>query len=191
MAQKIPPRNNSLGVAGGFSWAPPAQHAAFAEFREFMGAYCEARLWWMEQSQRLHAEPCRKFWFANYQVSKVCYGIMEAWFRGYWLTKKELGAHVQTGMSNSVFERIMKNAICEKYVTFAAAQNDGRQKVVMPTRATILMFEKFSYQYFKVIAENSHKHNSFTQGLRDRLTEIEAQDDIRKEQLGWSIYDYD
>ena len=88
MAQKIPPRNNSLGVAAGFSWAPPAQHAAFAEFREFMGAYCEARLWWMEQSQRLHAEPCRKFWFANYQVSKVCYGIMEAWFRGYWLTKK-------------------------------------------------------------------------------------------------------
>jgi len=115
---------------------------------------------------------------------------MEAWFRGYWLTKKELGAHVQTGMSNSVFERIMKNAICEEYVALAAAQNDGRQKLVMPTRATILMFEKFSYQYFKVIVENSHKHNSYTQGLRDRLAEIEAQDDVRKEQLGWSIYDY-
>ena len=105
--------------------------------------------------------------------------------------KKELSAHVQTGMSNSVFERVMKTAICKKYVALAAAENDGRQKLVMPTRATILMFEKFSYQYFKVIVENSHKHNSFTQGLRERLAEIEAQDDVRKEQLGWSIYDYD
>lgn len=190
MAQKIPPRDSILGVGEDFSYAPPAQHAAFAEFREYMAAYCEARLWWMEESQRPHAEPCRKFWFTNYQSTKVCYGIMEAWFRGYWLTKKELGAHVQTGMSNSVFERIMKNAICEEYVALAAVQNDGRQKLVMPTRATILMFEKFSYQYFKVIVENSHKHNSYTQGLRDRLAEIEAQDDVRKEQLGWSIHDY-
>lgn len=188
MAKKIPSHtlDQMLWFEGD---VPLAQQSEFAEYREFMAAYCEARLWWLEEAYKPDASPIRKFWFANRYASSLCYGIMEAWHRGYWLSRAELAAHC-TQVPNSQFVRVMKAAQEANYISLAPlADEDARQKLVRPTRPFIVMFEAFTYQYYKIICENSHKHNQFTQGLRERVDQIEQLDELRQARLGWTCYD--
>jgi len=190
MAKKIP------SVQGNINWdtlgdtdVPLQQQSEFGEYREFMSAYCEARLWWLEEAWKPDASPARKFWFQNRYASEICYAIAEAWNRGYWLTRQELKAHCAT-VPDSQFQRLIRQAQEAGYISLVPMEGDDkRQKLVRPSRLFIVMFEGFTYQYYKVICDNSHKHNQFTQGLRQRIVEIEALDDLRKKRLGWSVFD--
>lgn len=190
MAKKIP------SVQGNVTWntltghdIPLQQQSEFSEYREFMAAYCEARLWWLEEAWKPDASPARKFWFQNRFASSICYAIGEAWHRGYWLTRQELKAHCAT-VPDSQFQRLIRQAQEAGYISLDPMEgDDARQKLVRPSRTFIVFFEGFTYQYYKVICDNSHKHNQFTQGLRERIDQIEAQDDLRKGRLGWSVFD--
>lgn len=190
MAKKIP------SVQGTVKWntntgheIPLQQQSEFGEYREFMAAYCEARLWWLEEAWKPDASPARKFWFQNRFASSICYAIGEAWHRGYWLTRQELKTHCAT-VPDSQFQRLMRQAQEAGYISLDPMEGDDkRQKLVRPARRFIVMFEGFTYQYYKVICENSHKHNQFTRGLRERIDQIEALDDLRKNRLGWSVHD--
>jgi len=190
MAKKIP------SVEGDVKWKtiegydiPLQQQSEFSEYREFMAAYSEARLWWLEQAWAIDAPAPRKFWFQNRFASEICYAVNEAWHRGYWLTRQELKTTCST-VPDSRFNRLLAEAQAAGYLNLEAMEgDDGRQKLVRPTRLFVVMFEAFTYQYYKVICDNSNKHNKFTQGLRERIDEIEAQDCIRKSRLGWSIFD--
>ena len=190
MAKKIP------SVQGNITWdtltgydIPLQQQSEFGEYREFMAAYCEARLWWLEEAFKPDASPARKFWFQNRASSSICYAIGEAWHRGYWLTRQELRANCST-VPDSQFQRLIRQAQEAGYISLDPMEgDDARQKLVRPSRTFIVFFEGFTYQYYKVICDNSHKHNQFTQGLRERIDQIEALDCIRKGRLGWSVFD--
>ena len=188
MSQKITKINgNAITVEG--SDVPQGQHAAFDEYREYMAALCEARLFWMAEAQKPTADHTLKFWFGSTMNHTIlCYSLMESWFRGYWINRRELQSHA-FGMSSRSFDRVLREATEGKYIALAAEDKDKRQKLVKPTRQTVLMFERSAYAYFKCLVENSHKLNTFTQGLRDRIVEIEAQDIIRRDDLNWSIFD--
>lgn len=188
MSQKI---NKIYGGAATRSGAdvPEGQHAAFDEYREYMAALCEARLFWMAEAQKPTAEHTLKFWFGssgNHTI--LCYSLMESWFRGYWINRRELQSHA-FGMSSRSFDRVLREANEGGYISLVSEDKDQRQKLIKPTRQTVLMFERTAYAYFKCLLDNSHKLNTFTQGLRDRCQEIEAQDHIRRADLNWSIFD--
>ena len=190
MAKKIP------SIQGRIKWEslqghdiPLEQQSELSEYREFMAAYCEARLWWLNEAWKPNASPARKFWFQNRFASSICYAIGEAWHRGYWLTRQELRANCAT-VPDSQFQRLIRQAQEAGYISLDPMEGDDkRQKLVRPSRHFIVMLEGFTYHYYKVICDNSHKHNQFTQGLRARVDEIEAQDVIRRNRLGWSVYD--
>jgi len=190
MAKKIP------SVTGYVEWntmghadVPLQQQSEFGEYREFMAAYCEARLWWLSEAWKPDASPARKFWFQNRYAASICYAIGEAWHRGYWLTRQELRANCAT-VPDSQFQRLIRQAQEAGYISLDPMEgDDARQKLVRPSRTFIVFFEGFTYQYYKVICDNSHKHNQFTQGLRERIDQIESQDDFRKNRLGWSVHD--
>jgi len=190
MAKKIP------SIQGGIKWdslqghdIPLQQQSEFSEYREFMAAYCQARLWWLEEAWKPDASPARKFWFQNRFASEICYAIGEAWHRGYWLTRQELKTYCAT-VPESQFQRLIRQSQQAGYISLDPMEGDDkRQKLVRPSRSFIVMFEGFTYQYYKVICDKSHKHNPFTRGLRERIDQIEALDSFRKEGLGWSIFD--
>ena len=186
MAKKIPTTQEKVIYSKGH--VPLMQHGAFAEYREFMAAYSEGRLWWAEEAQKQTADPCCKFWFGGRAASIILYALMEAWMRGYWCTRQELREHCST-VVDSAFARVLASADSAGYISRDAEDDDSRQKLIRPTRDTIVMFEAISTRYFKVIVENSHKMNTYTRGLRERVDQIEALDDIRKDQLGWSVLD--
>ena len=188
MAKKIPTTEERVDMTT--RHVPLYQHSAFAEYREFMAAYSEARLWWAEEAQKQTADPCCKFWFGGRAPSIVLYALMEAWMRGYWCTRQELREHCAT-VADSAFARTLSAADCAGYISRDAEDddNDNRQKLIRPTRDTIVMFEAFTSRYFKVIVENSHKMNTYTRGVRERVDQIEALDEVRKDQLGWSVFD--
>ena len=186
MAKKIP--QTAEREQWGNGHVPLMQHSDFAEYREFMAAYSEARLWWLEEAQRQGADPCCRFWFNGRAPTIILYALMEAWMRGYWYTRQELREHCSS-VADSAFARVLASADCAGYISRDAEDDDSRQKLIRPTRDTIVMFEAISTRYFKVIVENSHRVNQFTQGLQHRVTQIEALDDVRREQLGWSIFD--
>jgi len=187
MAKKIPQTNQRVPWVRGH--VPLVQHSDFAEYREFMAAYFEARQWWIAEAQRPGADPCCKFWFQGLTHSAVFYSLMESWMRGYWLTRKELRANCQA-VSDSAFARVLNQADQANYISRdGKAGEDSREKLIMPTREAIIMIEAYTCRYFRVIVDNSHKMNSYTQGLQLRVNQIEALDDVRKEQLGWSIFD--
>ena len=190
MAKKIPSvQGNVMWETGDGYDIPLQQQSEFSEYREFMAAYCEGRLWWLEEAYKPDASPARKFFFQNRHASEICYAIGEAWHRGYWLTRSELKAHCAT-VPESQFQRLMKQAQECGFISLDPLEgDDARQKLVRPSRTFIVMFEAFTYQYYKVICDNSHKHNKFTQGLRERIEQIEKLDDFRKNRLGWSVFD--
>ena len=113
---------------------------------------------------------------------------MEAWMRGYWYTRQELREHCSS-VADSAFARVLASADSAGYISRDAEDDDSRQKLIRPTRDTIVMFEAMTTRYFKVIVENSHRVNQYTRGLQHRVNQIEALDGVRKEQLGWSIFD--
>ena len=186
MAKKIP--QTAERVQWGKGHVPLMQHSDFAEYREFMAAYFEARMWWLEEAQRPGADPCCRFWFQGRAHSVIFYSLMEAWMRGYWLTRVELREHCRS-VADSAFARTLSAADCAGYISRDTEDDDSRQKLIRPTRASIVMIEAYTTRYYKVIVDNSHKMNSFAQGLRQRVDQIEALDNVRKEQLGWSIFD--
>ncbi len=187
MAVKIPIADANL-IWDGENDIPLQQSSAFAEYREFMAAYCEARLWWLQETRRPDASPIRKFWFRNPYTAEILYAIQEGWNRGYWLTRKELTAHCSFVPEQQI-ARILREAKENKYIGLQQWDGDDRrQKVIMPSRQLIVMFEKFTTTYYEVIIENSNKLNRFTEGLRERVKEIHKLDEHRKK-LGWSIFD--
>lgn len=186
MAKKIPVTNDRVEWTP--SHVPLFQYGPFAEYREFMAAYFEARLWWFDEQKRPEAHPCLKFWFKDRASTTVLYGIMEAWMRGYWYSRSELRDHCSS-IKDSAFARVLASASEAKYISVDVDEGDKRQKLIRPTRETIIMVEKFTTKYFNVIIENSHRVNKFTQGLRDRVNEIEELDGKRKKDVGWSIYE--
>lgn len=191
MAKKIPTTLSKVPSPRTPGHTPLAQHSDFAEYREFMAAYFEARVWWIEEANRPGADPCCKFWFQGRAHTGVFYAIMEAWMRGYWLTRRELRSYCRS-LTDSAFARVLQQAEQAKYISRdGQSDEDSREKLMMPTRESIIMIEGFTTRYFKVIINNSHKMNQFTNGLRDRVDQIEALEEKRIEQLGWSLRDTD
>jgi hypothetical protein len=118
----------------------------------------------------------------------ICCSLMESRFRGYWINRRELQSHTFS-MSSRSFDRVLREAAEGGFIGLTFEKKDKRQKLVQPTRQNVLLFERNIHADYKTIVDNSHKLNSFTIGLRDRLAEIEEQDSTRSEDLGWPNLD--
>ena len=127
--------------------APTMQFSDFAEYREFMAAFCAASAWWADHVDSKDAEPAIKFWFGGENRRLVFYRLMHEWFSGYWPTRQDLAASCHA-ITASSFGRILREAQDAKFIEICSDARDARTKVVKPTRQTISSFDKTGSQYF-------------------------------------------
>jgi len=165
--------------------APQHQVAEFAEYRDFMAAYCEARLWWMAETRSPDAEAALRFWGATWDRQNVYYALQLSWNRGYWPTRSEL--HQSTpGVSDASFARIVKDAVACKMIVIDADPADKRSKIIQPTRQSVIALERASTHYFMTLADAAPPESLFAKGLRARIARILSVDHIRKS-MGFTL----
>nr|AKH47264.1 hypothetical protein [uncultured marine virus] len=159
--------------------APPHQVAEFAEYRDFMAAYCEARLWWMAETRSPDAEAALRFWSATRDRQNIYYALQLSWNRGYWPTRSEL--HQSTsGVSDASFARICKDAATCKMIVIESDPADKRSKIIRPTRQSVIALERATTHYFMTLADAAPPESLFGKGLRARIARIMSVDHIRK-----------
>ena len=165
--------------------APDHQVAEFAEYRDFMAAYCEARLWWMAETRSPAAEAALRFWSASWDRQNVYYALQLSWNRGYWPTRTEL--HQATSrVSDSSFARIIKDAATCKMIEIDTDTADRRSKIIRPTRQSVIALERATTHYFMTLADAAPPESSFGKGLRSRIARIMSVDDVRKK-MGFTL----
>ena len=185
MGVKIPvvPGKDFAGTAN--DEAPPHQVAEFAEYRDFMAAYCEARLWWMGETRSATAEAALRFWSASWDRQNVYYALQLSWNRGYWPTRTEL--HQATSrVSDSSFARIIKDAATCKMIVIDTDTADRRSKIIKPTRQSVIALERATTHYFMTLADAAAPESLFGKGLRSRIARILSVDHVRK-QMGFTL----
>ena len=165
--------------------APLHQVAEFAEYRDFMAAYCEARLWWMAETRSPAAEAALRFWGATWDRQNVYYALQLSWNRGYWPTRTEL--HQATpGVSDSSFARIIADAATCKMIKIDTDTADRRSKIIRPTRQSVIALERATTHYFMTLADAAAIESLFGKGLRARIKRIMSVDDVRKK-MGFTL----
>jgi len=185
MGVKIPIVSTKDFSGRGFDEAPPHQVAEFAEYRDFMAAYCEARLWWMEETRSTDAEVALRFWGATWDRQNVYYALQLSWNRGYWPTRGELHA-AAPGVSDSSFSRILKDAATCRMIVIKSDPADKRTKIIKPTRQSIIALERATTHYFMTLADAAPPESLFGEGLRSRVMRIMSVDHIRKK-MGFTL----
>jgi len=165
--------------------APKHQVAEFAEYRDFMAAYCEARLWWMAETRSPDAEAALRFWGGSWARQNVYYALQLSWNRGYWPTRVELRA-ATSGVSDASFARIMKDAVTCKMIEIDADPADKRSKIIKPTRQSVVALERATTHYFMALADAAPPESSFGKGMRARIKRIMSVDHVRKK-MGFTL----
>ena len=185
MGVKIPVISSTDFVKRAHDEAPPHQVSEFAEYREFMAAYCSARLWWMAETRSPDAEAALRFWSATWDRQNVYYALQLSWNRGYWPTRVELHA-ATSGVSDSSFARIMKDAATCKMILIESDLTDKRTKIIKPTIQSVIALERASTHYFMTLADAAQPESFFGKGLRARIARIMSIDHVRK-RMGFSL----
>lgn len=165
--------------------SPPHQVSEFAEYRDFMAAYCEARLWWMAETRSPDAEKALRFWSATWDRQNVYYALQLSWNRGYWPTRIELHA-ATSGVSDSSFARIIKDAATCKMIEVHSDTVDRRSKIIRPTRQSVIALERATTHYFMTLADAAPPESSFGKGMRSRIKRIMSVDHVRKK-MGFTL----
>ena len=164
---------------------PPGQAAEFAEYRDFLSAFCVARLWWMDLVSNPRTDPALRFWFSTKDRTIVCYALMKSWNSGYWPSRHELGEAARAVNARTV-TRVLKDAENAGFCALELHPEDGRARVVKPTRATIIAFETATTEYFMVLAESSPTESVFGQGWRAHVKRILSLEPVRLK-MGFSL----
>ena len=185
MGVKIPVISSTDFVKRALDEAPPHQVAEFAEYRDFMAAYCEARLWWMAETRSPDAEAALRFWSATRDRQNVYYAIQQSWNRGYWLTRNELHA-ATSGVSDSSFARIIKDASTCKMILVESDLTDRRTKIIKPTMQSVIALERATTHYLMTLADAASPKSMFGKGMRSRIARIMSVDQIRKS-MGFTL----
>jgi len=184
MGVKIPVVSGKDFAARAHDEAPPHQVAEFAEYRDFMAAYCEARLWWMAETRSPDAEKALRFWGATWDRQNVYYALQLSWNRGYWPTRSELFYAAKVG--DRSFARIIKDAVACKMIAIDIDTDDKRSKIIQPTRQSIIALERATTHYFMTLADAAPVESSFGKGMRARIASILSVDHIRKS-MGFTL----
>jgi len=185
MGVKIPVVSGKDFSSQGSDEAPDHQVAEFAEYRDFMSAYCEARLWWMAETRSPHAEAALRFWSATRDRQNVYYALQLSWNRGYWPTRIELHS-ATSGVSDSSFARIIKDAATCKMIELDTDPLDKRSKIIKPTRQSVIALERATTHYFMTLADAAPPESSFGKGMRSRIARIMSVDHVRKK-MGFTL----
>ena len=185
MGVKIPVVSGKDFAARAHDGAPPHQVGEFAEYRDFMAAYCEARLWWMAETRSPDAENALRFWGGSWDRQNVYYALQLSWNRGYWPTRVELHA-ATSNVSDSSFARIIKDAATCKMIEIDCDPTDRRSKIIKPTRQSVIALERATTHYFMTLADAAPPESSFGKGLRSRIKRIMSVDHVRKN-MGFTL----
>lgn len=185
MGIKIPVVSGKDFAGRAHDEAPQHQVAEFAEYRDFMSAYCEARLWWMAETRSASAEPALRFWGGSWDRQNIYYALQLSWNRGYWPTRVELHA-ATSNVSDSSFARIIKDAATLKMIVIDADAMDKRTKIIKPTRQSVIALERATTHYFMTLADAAPPESSFAKGMRARIARILSMDHVRK-QMGFTL----
>jgi len=167
MGVKIPVVSGKDFSSQGSDEAPDHQVAEFAEYRDFMSAYCEARLWWMAETRSPHAEAALRFWSATRDRQNVYYAAT-------------------SGVSDASFARIIKDAATCKMIELDTDPLDKRSKIIKPTRQSVIALERATTHYFMTLADAAPPESSFGKGLRARIKRIMSVDHVRKK-MGFTL----
>jgi len=165
--------------------APPHQVSEFAEYRDFMAAYCEARLWWLEETRSPAAEAALRFWSASRDRTIIYYALQLSWNRGYWPTRSELH-QTASRVSDSSFARALKDAVTCKMIEIDSDPTDRRSKIIKPTIQSVIALERATTHYFMTLADAAPPESSFGKGLRSRIARILSVDHVRKK-MGFTL----
>lgn len=185
MGVKIPVVSGKDFAARAHDEAPRHQVSEFAEYRDFMAAYCEARLWWMAETRSPDAEKALRFWGATWDRQNVYYALQLSWNRGYWPTRVELHA-ATSNVSDSSFARIIKDAATCKMIVIEIDATDKRTKIIKPTRQSVIALERATTHYFMSLADAAPPESSFGKGMRARIKKILSVDHVRKK-MGFTL----
>lgn len=185
MGVRIPVVSGKDFAARAHDEAPPHQVAEFAEYRDFMAAYCEARLWWLEETRSTNAEAALRFWNASRDRTVIYYALQLSWNRGYWPTRSELH-RAASRVSDSSFARTMKDAATCKMIVIGVDATDKRTKIIKPTRQSVIALERATTHYFMTLADAAPPESSFGKGLRFRVARILSVDHVRKK-MGFTL----
>ena len=165
--------------------APTGQVAEFTEYRDFMGAYCAARLWWLEECASSETDPALRFWFSARDRSVVCYALLRSWNTGYWPTRGEL-AYASKNVTTASFSRVLRDAEAKGFLVSECDPADRRTRIVKPTRQTITALERATTHYFMELLEAAPPNSAFAKGLRERIARILSLEKIR-EKFGFTL----
>lgn len=165
--------------------APNHQVAEFAEYRDFMAAYCEARLWWLGETRSNRAEAALRFWSASRDRTVIYYALQLSWNRGYWPTRSEL-RQAASRVSDGSFARALKDAVTCKMIEIDSDPTDRRSKIIKPTRQSVIALERATTHYFMTLADAAPPESSFGKGLRSRIARILSVDHVRKK-MGFTL----
>ena len=185
MGMKIPVVSGADFANRPICEAPDRQVAEFAEYRDFMAAYCEARLWWMAETRSPAAEAALRFWSASLDRQNVYYALQLSWNRGYWPTRSELHQAASI-VSDSSFARALKDAVICKMIEIDCDPTDRRSKIIKPTKQSIIALERATTHYFMTMAEATPPESSFGKELRSRIARILSVDHVRKK-MGFTL----
>lgn len=166
--------------------APDRQFTEFAEYRDYMAAFCAARSWWLSDALAITADPATKFWFSHRDRALICYQLMGQWYRGYWPTRAEL-VDLAPNVSQGSFYRILKDAEDAGLIDIVPDSADRRGYLIRPTTATILALGKGTVAYFQRMVTSAPQASIFTHDLKRRLNLILSTEDVRAP-MGLSLH---
>jgi len=184
MGVKIPVVSGKDFAARAHDEAPPHQVSEFAEYRDFMAAYCEARLWWMAETRSPDAEAALRFWGGSWDRQNIYYALQLSWNRGYWPTRSELFYTAKVG--DRSFARVIKDAVACKMIAIDTDPDDKRSKIIKPTRQSVIALERATTHYFMTLADAAPPESSFGKGMRARIARILSVDHVRKK-MGFTL----
>ena len=174
MAKKIPVTTlDPQNVGASITQAPPEQYAEFTEYRETMAAYCKARVWFSDAVSSADAESPIRFWFGNRGRRRVFASLMHDWYAGYWPTRQDLLASSR-GVGEATFGRILKEAADGDFMIIETDEDDGRTKIIKPTRQTILSMERLTSAFFVVLRDGNHPGSDGYRAIDARVVAMSA-----------------
>ena len=174
MAKKIPMTTlDASNVSTSITQAPVEQYAEFTEYRETMAAYCKARVWFADAVASPAAEPPIKFWFANSARRSIFASLMHDWYAGYWPTRHDLFVSSR-GVGESTFGRILKEAVGAELMIIDTDEDDGRSKIIKPTRQSILSMERLTTAFFVVLRDANHPGSDGYRAIDARVAALSA-----------------
>ena len=174
MAKKIPVTTLDVSNVGtSITQAPPEQYAEFAEYRETMAAYCKARVWFADAVASPATEPPIKFWFANGARRSIFASLMHDWYAGYWPARHDLFVSSR-GVGEATFGRILKEAVDGGFMIIDTDDDDGRTKIIKPTRQSILSMERLTSAFFVVLRDANHPGSDGYRAIDVRVAAMSA-----------------